>query len=384
MGDEGGYNRPFGGFLLFVMGENWSATSGTWVDMKPSRSRLPTRAVTLRFCPSKSSSSPASHWAPVWWDARRRALLRPGWPSQLVQGDHLLLPALHHGNLSCSTSSSPSCSPTSRRRTTGGRGGGGDEERTPRATGAAPGRQPKSREPPRPRRRNNPDGLQGGRRPRLAGGGDGQVGPHQPLGRRPSSATRREAAAQEHPAPDEESGDRSCLLFRGATRCAAAAYPWHRGSTLHHHLIIFSSIMLAIDDPRASDHPLKVFGPTTFSRSPSSSRCCSRSSCSAIRQGQGYPPTCAPAGISSTSASSPCRPLTHGHGAAQGLQALRTFRALRPLRLISRLERQVINTLLKSVPGLTLGVVGALLLHLRHRRMQLFAGRSARSSTRSA
>ena len=35
------------------------------------------------------------------------------------------------------------------------------------------------------------------------------------------------------------------------------------------------------------------------------------------------------------------------------LKALRTFRALRPLRLISRLEgmKQVINTLLKSVPS---------------------------------
>ena len=44
--------------------------------------------------------------------------------------------------------------------------------------------------------------------------------------------------------------------------------------------------------------------------------------------------------------------------AVQGLQALRTFRALRPLRLISRLEgmRQVINTLIKSIPAVsTLG-----------------------------
>ena len=49
--------------------------------------------------------------------------------------------------------------------------------------------------------------------------------------------------------------------------------------------------------------------------------------------------------------------------AVQGLQALRTFRALRPLRLISRFEslKQVVDTLLRSVPAMS-SLVGVAML----------------------
>jgi hypothetical protein len=61
------------------------------------------------------------------------------------------------------------------------------------------------------------------------------------------------------------------------------------------------------------------------------------------------------------------------------LKALRTFRALRPLRLISRLEgmKQVINTLIKSIPSVgTLGIVALLFFGIFDIiGMQLFAGK---------
>merc|ERR1719506_2156307 len=179
------------------------------------------------------------------------------------------------------------------------------------------------------------------------------------------------------PAPDEESGDRSCLIFSWSNpvRRGAAYIVWHPWfDPFIIFLIIFSSIMLAIDDPRASDHrPIKVFVSNVgwfftiafiiemllkiivlgfiHSKTPSMP--------AYLRSGWNILDFCVVV-ISILTIMAESVPALK---VVSSLKALRTFRALRPLRLISRLEgmKQVINTLLKSVPSVgTLGVVALL------------------------
>merc|ERR1719482_601331 len=195
------------------------------------------------------------------------------------------------------------------------------------------------------------------------------------------------------PAPDEESGDRSCLLFSWSNpvRRGAAYVVWHPWfDPFIIFLIIFSSIMLAIDDPRASDHrPVKVFVSNVgwfftiafiiemllkiivlgfiHSKTPSMP--------AYLRSGWNILDFCVVV-ISILTIMAESVPALK---VVSSLKALRTFRALRPLRLISRLEgmKQVINTLLKSVPSVgTLGVVALLFFGIFDIiGMQLFAGK---------
>ena len=155
-------------------------------------------------------------------------------------------------------------------------------------------------------------------------------------------------------------------------------------------LIIFSSIMLAIDDPLASDdRTIKVFVSNVgwfftiafiiemllkivvlgfiHSKTPSMP--------AYLRSGWNILDFCVVV-ISILTIMAESVPALK---VVSSLKALRTFRALRPLRLISRLEgmKQVINTLLKSVPSVgTLGVVALLFFTIFHIVvMQLFAGK---------
>ena len=195
------------------------------------------------------------------------------------------------------------------------------------------------------------------------------------------------------PAPDEESGDRSCLIFswRNPVRRGAAYVVWHPWfDPFIIFLIIFSSIMLAIDDPRASDdRTIKVFVSNVgwfftiafiiemllkivvlgfiHSKTPSMP--------AYLRSGWNILDFCVVV-ISILTIMAESVPALK---VVSSLKALRTFRALRPLRLISRLEgmKQVINTLLKSVPSVgTLGVVALLFFTIFDIvGMQLFAGK---------
>ena len=195
------------------------------------------------------------------------------------------------------------------------------------------------------------------------------------------------------PAKDEESGDRSCFIFSWANpvRRGCAFVVWHQWfDPFIIFLIVFSSIMLAIDDPRADDTmPVKVFLGSinhfftaafiiemlmkivvlgfVHSNTPTHP--------AYLRSGWNVLDFCVVI-ISILTIMANTVPALKVVGS---LKALRTFRALRPLRLISRLEgmKQVINTLIKSVPSVgTLGVVALLFFTIFDIvGMQLFAGK---------
>ena len=211
-----------------------------------------------------------------------------------------------------------------------------------------------------------------------------------PVGQDEEPKPRRKSVT---PAPDEESGDRSCLLFSWANpvRRGAAYVVWHPWfDPFIIFLIIFSSIMLAIDDPRAdADRTIKVFVENVgwfftvafiiemllkiivlgfiHSKTPTMP--------AYLRSGWNVLDFCVVV-ISILTIMADSVPALK---VVSSLKALRTFRALRPLRLISRLEgmKQVINTLIKSVPSVgTLGVVALLFFTIFDIvGMQLFAGK---------